>query len=84
MLRNIGRNLNNLRASHDGNHKIKTALTDIAKKYSVTEYKLALKFMQQAGFSIIPRSKDLDHLVENLEVFSWDILSDEMDLLWGQ
>lgn len=77
------RNLHNNHAGDD-EHKasVQRALTRIAHAHGVSEHSVALRFMIQAGTTPIPRSSQVEHIKENLDVFSWELLGEEMDELW--
>ena len=60
------------------------AMKRVAGRYTKTEHAVALRLMVQSGMAVIPRASSVDHLRENLKVFDWEILSDEMEELWGK
>jgi len=60
------------------------AMKRLADKYMKTEHGVALRLMVQSGMAVIPRASNTEHLRENLKVFDWEILSDEMEQLWGK
>ena len=51
-------------------------LVEIGKKYQKTAAQIALKFLVQRGISVIPKSKHLERLKENIDIFDF-VLSDE-------
>ena len=78
--------LRNLHNNHDGidEHKaaVQRSLTRIAHAHGVSEHSVALRFMVQAGTTPIPRSAQDEHIKENLKVFEFELLGEEMDALW--
>jgi diketogulonate reductase-like aldo/keto reductase len=71
-----GRNVNTLPDD------VKAKVGAIASHYSnKTPYALALRFFLQTGAAVIPRSNNKDHLVENLNVLSWDLTDKHMEEL---
>lgn len=63
---------------------VSAAMKRLAGKYWKTPHGVALRLMVQSGMAVIPRASSLEHLRENLKVFDWEILSDEVDELWGR
>ena len=63
--------------------KVLSALSNIAAAHGVSEHSAALRFMLQAGTAPIPRSSKEVHMKENLGVFKYELLAEEMDALWG-
>lgn len=62
---------------------LKRSLHKLSKKYGKSEYAIALKLMVQNGMAVIPRSLKREHLEENLNIFDWELLSEEVDELWN-
>lgn len=75
-----GRNINNL------NQETLAAVKDIALKYNLAEYAVILRFFLQSGFvSVIPRSTNPSHLLDNLKVFDWSLSDEDMERLgWSK
>lgn len=76
------RNLHDTDGASDHKKEVKRALTRIAAAHRVSEHSVALRFMLQAGTTPIPRSAQANHIEENMKVFSWELLGEEMDALW--
>lgn len=53
----------------------------LAEKYGKTPAQIMLRFMTQRGIAVIPRSTKLEHIKENLDLFSFSLIADEMDQL---
>lgn len=47
--------------------KVATALSTIAEKYGVSRHLIISKFFLQIGTVVIPRTSNVDHLLENIE-----------------
>lgn len=69
------RNLNNLPV------ELNSALHRIAGEKNVSAHSVAIRFFIQSGSGVIPRSKDINHLKENLEAFQYDLSDSEMEEL---
>lgn len=67
-----GRNLEHLQAM------IATALEEIAAAHNRSEYSIALRFFLQTGAAVIPRTRQLNHLEENLRVYDFELTDGEM------
>lgn len=77
--------LRNLRQLSTGKrNEVTEAMNRIATKYMKTQHGVALRLMVQSGMAVIPRASSVEHLRENLKVFDWEILSDELEELWGK
>jgi diketogulonate reductase-like aldo/keto reductase len=71
------RNLNQLP------REINTAIHRIAAEKAVSTHSVAIRFFIQSGSGVIPRSKDENHLKENLEAFGYELSEVEMtELGW--
>lgn len=53
----------------------------IAEEHGKTPSQVILRWATQRGFSVIPRSKSELHLTENLDIFNFELSSQEMDLI---
>lgn len=63
--------------------EVSKSLHRIAKAKSVSPHSVALNLFIQTGASVIPRSKDIIHLKENLEAFQYELNDGEMiELGW--
>lgn len=56
-------------------------LKHLSKKYHTSDQKIVLKFFLQTNTSIIPRSRSLTHLRDNLQMFDWELTLDELQAL---
>ena len=54
------------------------AVTRIAEKHGKTPQQVALRFLMQSAISVIPRTTSSAHLVENIDVFDFELSSEEM------
>ena len=71
------RNLNSLPV------EIRSSLDRIAKEKAVSPHSVALRSFIQSGSGVIPRSKDINHLTENLNAFGYELSDTEMaELGW--
>ena len=67
-------------ASADDPHILHDAkLIDIAKSYNKTVSQLVLRFQLQRGLSVIPKSVNADHIRENIDIFDFEISSNDME-----
>jgi methylglyoxal/glyoxal reductase len=57
------------------------ALINIAKSHKKTVYQIALRWLIQKGFTIIPRTSNETHLIENQNIFDFDLLDNEMKII---
>ena len=64
---------------------IQSVLSRLADKYSVSVYAVVLRyFIQTKNIAVIPRSNNIEHLAENLNVFQWSLSNDDLEELgWG-
>ncbi len=53
----------------------------IADKYLVSPQKLMLRFLNQEGISVIPKTNDPEKMSKNLEIFDFTISEDDMSFL---
>ncbi|KAJ9112054.1 hypothetical protein QFC19_000977 [Naganishia cerealis] len=56
-------------------------LVQLAKKYQKTPAQVLIRWSLQQGFVVLPKSEKKDRAVENINVFDFDILSQDMKLL---
>lgn len=54
-------------------------LTGIGKKYGKTTAQIGLKYLVQTGVSVIPKSSNLDRLKENINIFDFNLSSDDIE-----
>lgn len=57
------------------------AIKDVADKYGVSVSKLALRFLNQLGISVIPKASSLDRMKENLNILDFTISDFDMSYL---
>ena len=53
-------------------------LLEIAKKYNKTAAQVALRFLVQRGISIVPKSRRKEKLLENIDIFDFELTNEEM------
>lgn len=53
----------------------------LAKKYRKTPAQVLLRFLTQKGITVIPRSTKPEHIKENLDLFDFELSTDEMSQL---
>lgn len=53
----------------------------IAEKYNKTPAQTALRFLIQSGISVIPKSTHIERIKENIDIFDFELTSDEMKVL---
>ena len=53
----------------------------LSKKYLVSPQKLMLRFLNQQGISIIPKTNDPVKMIQNLDIFDFTIDQDDMSFL---
>ena len=53
----------------------------IAEKYNKTPAQTALRFLIQSGISVIPKSTHIKRIKENIDIFDFELTSDEMKVL---
>lgn len=58
-------------------------LVKMARRYQVTPAQLTLRFMNQEGIVIIPKTLNPQHMAENLDIFSFTIDQDDLRILEG-
>lgn len=54
---------------------------NIAEKYDKTPAQIALRFLIQSGISVIPKSTHIERIKENIDIFDFELTSDEMNAL---
>jgi diketogulonate reductase-like aldo/keto reductase len=52
--------------------------TDLAKKYGKSNAQIILRWHTQAGNIVIPGSKNVDHIKDNINIFDFTLTDDEM------
>ena len=53
-------------------------IVDIAKKYNKSSAQIILRWHIQRGFIAIPGSKSENHILENIDIFNFELTDDEM------
>ena len=61
-----------------------SALKQIAKRHKVSEAQILLRWSVQQGIPVIPKSVNSDRLKQNADLFSFQLSSDEMQILAQQ
>lgn len=56
-------------------------ITKIAAKYDCTNAQLLLRYLNQRGISVIPKSSSTERMLENLDIFRFMISADDMSYL---
>ncbi len=67
----------------EGKHNLFTneLLTEIGEKYGKTPAQVTLRYLIQRGISVIPKTVNLDRMVQNLDVFDFELSENDMDLI---
>ena len=65
------------RGHTDENFNNKT-IVELAKKYHKTAAQIILRWQLQAGYIVIPGSKNPDHIKENISIFDFELSEDDM------
>ena len=53
--------------------------TELGKKYGKSNAQIILRWHTQMGFVVIPGSKNVDHILDNADIFDFTLNDDEMD-----
>ena len=56
-------------------------LVSIGEKYQKTSAQVALRFLVQRGISVIPKSKHKQRLLENIDIFDFQLTDEEMKMI---
>eukprot|EP00940_MAST-03C_sp_MAST-3C-sp2_P002028 g2028.t1 len=56
-------------------------VTSIGAKYNKTGAQVSLRWQVQQGIPVIPKTDTVSHLKENIDLFGWELSSDDMDAL---
>lgn len=54
-------------------------MTNIASKYQKSTAQVILKWHVQMGFIVIPGSKNVDHIKDNINIFEFTLSQDDMN-----
>ena len=57
------------------------AVLALAKKHEKTPAQILLRFLTQKGIAVIPRSTQINHIKENLDLFDFSLTDDEISQL---
>lgn len=68
-------------ANGENNFFKNDVLMDIAKKYNKTVAQIALRFLIQQGISVIPKSLNKNRMIENINVFDFNLNEGDMNLI---
>jgi len=70
-------------AASGDNKKLVTGdlVTGIGKKYNKSGAQIALKWLVQQGIPVIPKSHDLSHVKENMDLFDFQLSEEDMATL---
>lgn len=63
--------------------KTDTRLENIAKKYNRTKAQIALRYLTQRGIPVIPKSFTKSRMVENMNIFDFELTQEEMNVMDG-
>ncbi|MCR5608757.1 MAG: aldo/keto reductase [Lachnospiraceae bacterium] len=55
--------------------------TELAKKYNKTNPQIVLKWHIQMGFIVIPGTKNKDHILQNADIFDFDLTKEDMQVI---
>lgn len=58
-------------------------IQQIAKAHNKTTYQVVLRWHIQEGFSVIPGSKNPEHIKENIDIFDFELTDQEMTAMRG-
>ncbi len=53
-------------------------LNNIAKKYNKTPRQIVLRYFTQRNIAVIPKTKDVEKMKENINIFDFELTTDEM------
>lgn len=51
---------------------------DLAKKYNKTPAQIILRWYTQMGFIVIPGTRNVDHVIENFDIFDFKLTNEDM------
>lgn len=55
-----------------------SVFTELGKKYGKTSAQVILRWHTQMGFAVIPGSKNVDHIRDNLDILDFTLNNEEM------
>lgn len=56
-------------------------ITNLSKKYGKTPSQIILRWVLEQGISVIPKATSTQHLLENINVFDFELSNDEMQMI---
>ncbi len=56
-------------------------IKDIANKYHKSTAQIILKWHVEMGFIVIPGSKNVDHIKDNIDIFDFNLSKEDMDVI---
>lgn len=56
-------------------------LKDLANKYNKTTAQIIIRWHIQKGYIVIPGSKNLEHIKENLDIYDFELSNKDMELI---
>ena len=57
------------------------AIINLANKYNKTTAQIVLRWHIQMGFIVIPGSKNVEHIKENIDIFGFNLSNDDMNVI---
>lgn len=54
-------------------------LSEIGKKYGKSASQVSLRWLREKGLIIIPKASTKDHLIENLDIFEWELSKEDSE-----
>lgn len=58
-------------------------LVELAEKYGKSSSQIALRYLVQNGIAVIPKSVHRERMIQNLDIFDFDIKDEDMDKIKG-
>lgn len=59
----------------------KQAIINLANKYNKTTAQIVLRWHIQMGFIVIPGSKNVEHIKNNIDIFDFNLSNDDMNVI---
>lgn len=60
-----------------------TVFSELAKKYGKSNAQIILRWHVQSGYIVIPGSKNIEHIKDNINIFDFVLTEDEMEQISG-
>ncbi len=54
-------------------------LSEIGKKYGRSASQVSLRWLREKGLIVIPKASSKDHLIENLDIFDWELSKEDSE-----